>query len=1209
MSRSGDRMSSSDVGRAGGLVERDIEQAITALKKGAYLLKYGRRGKPKFCPFRLANDESGLIWFSGKEEKQLKLSQVSRIISGQRTPIFQRYPRPEKEYQSFSLIYNDRSLDLICKDKEEAEVWFSGLKALISRGHHRKWKTESRSDGISSGATSPRIYTRRSSPLHAPFGSSNSFPKDAADQLRLRSPFVSPPKNGSDKPLSDMVLYAVPPKGFFPSDTTTRSSLPLSSGGSDGLHSQMKGTGVDAFRVSLSSAVSSSSQGSGHDDGDAMGDVFIWGEGTGDSIMGGGPHSAGSSFGPKTDALLPKALESAVVLDVQNIACGGRHAALVTKQGEIFSWGEELGGRLGHGVDADVLHPKLIDVLSNTNIELVACGENHSCAVTLSGDLYTWGNGHFGLLGHGNEVSHWVPKRVNGPLEGIHVSSISCGPWHTAVVTSSGQLFTFGDGTFGVLGHGDRLSVSKPREVESLKGLRTVRAACGVWHTAAVVEIMVGSSSSSNCSSGKLFTWGDGDKGRLGHGDKETKLVPTCVAALVDPTFCQVACGHSLTVALTTSGHVYVMGSPVYGQLGNPQADGKLPARVEGKLARSFVEEIACGAYHVAVLTSRTEVYTWGKGANGRLGHGDTDDRSSPTLVEALKDKQVKSVACGTNFTAAICLHKWISGVDQSMCSGCRLPFNFKRKRHNCYNCGLVFCHSCSGKKSLRASMAPNPNKPYRVCDNCFDKLRKAINPDKSSQSSVSRRGSMNRVINENTDKDDKLDAGSRPNLARFSSIEPLKQGESRTSKRNKKLEFNSSRVSPVPSGSSQWGSSLNISKSFNPVFGSSKKFFSASVPGSRIVSRATSPISRRTSPPRSTTPTPTLGGLTSPKIVLDDIKMTHDGLNQEVTKLRVQVENLTCKAQLQELELERTTKQLKEAITVAGEETAKCKAAKEVIKSLTAQLKEMADRLPVGSTRNIKSPTLTSLCPPSISQDATIASFDRPNEQDHESNEPNSLLLSNGSSTATYRSMGHSRQGLAEATPRSGNKTKENESQSVNEWVEQDEPGVYITLTSLPGGLKDLKRVRFSRKRFSEKQAEQWWAENRARVYEQYNVRMADKSSVGVGKTAEPQSTTTARRLRPHLAPPTPSSVHDTRCRSSSVPHSPPSPSVCHLPSATKPSAPEQEMLLKTTTMWPPINACCSGVPPLMLWSPASLAIRVMRWLLELRWSMMVAL
>ncbi|XP_058107798.1 PH, RCC1 and FYVE domains-containing protein 1-like isoform X2 [Magnolia sinica] len=924
-----------------GPVERDIEQAITALKKGAYLLKYGRRGKPKFCPFRLANDESVLIWFSGKEEKHLKLSHVSRIIPGQRTVIFQRYPRPEKEYQSFSLIYNDRSLDLICKDKDEAEVWFVGLKALISRGHHRKWRTESRSDGVSSEANSPRTYTRRSSPLSSPFGSVDSLQKDGGDSVRGHSPYESPPKNGLDKAFSDVVLYTVPPKGFFPSDSAGGSVHSLSSGGSDSVNGNMKGFGMDAFRVSLSSAVSSSSQGSGQDDGDALGDVFIWGEGTGDGVLGGGTHRVGSSSGVKMDSLVPKALESAVVLDVQNIACGGRHAALVTKQGEIFSWGEEAGGRLGHGVDSDVLHPKLIDALGNMNIELVACGEHHTCAVTLSGDLYTWGDGtyNFGLLGHGNEVSHWVPKRVNGPLEGIHVSSISCGPWHTAVVTSAGQLFTFGDGIFGVLGHGDRRSVSVPREVESLKGLRTVRAACGVWHTAAVVEVMVGTSSSSNCSSGKLFTWGDGDKGRLGHGDREPRLVPTCVAALVDPNFCQVACGHSLTVALTTQGHVYTMGSTVYGQLGNPQADGKLPVRVEGKLQKNFVEEIACGAYHVAVLTSRTEVYTWGKGANGRLGHGDIDDKNSPTLVESLKDKQVKSIACGTNFTAVICLHKWVSGIDQSMCSGCRLPFNFKRKRHNCYNCGLVFCHSCSSKKSLKASMAPNPNKPYRVCDNCFSKLRKAIETDSTSQSAANRRGSMNQGFSELVEKDDKLDTRSNVQLSRFSTLESFKQVESRSSKRNKKLEFNSSRVSPIPNGSSQWGA-LNISKSFNPVFVSSKKFFSASVPGSRIVSRATSPISRRPSPPRSTTPTPTLGGLTSPKIIVDEAKRTNDSLSQEVLQLRAQVENLTRKAQLQEVELERTAKNLKEAIAIAGEETAKCKAAKEVIKSLTAQVR-----------------------------------------------------------------------------------------------------------------------------------------------------------------------------------------------------------------------------------------------------------------------------
>lgn len=54
------------------------------------------------------------------------------------------------------------------------------------------------------------------------------------------------------------------------------------------------------------------------------------------------------------------------------------------------------------------------------------------------------------------------------------------------------------------------------------------------------------------------------------------------------------------------------------------------------------------------------------------------------------------------------------------------------------------------------------------------------------------------------------------------------------------------------------------------------------------------------------------------------------------------QVENLTRKAQLQEVKLETSTKQLKDAIAIAGEETAKCKAAKEVIRSLTAQVRNL---------------------------------------------------------------------------------------------------------------------------------------------------------------------------------------------------------------------------------------------------------------------------
>jgi hypothetical protein len=259
-----------------------------------------------------------------------------------------------------------------------------------------------------------------------------------------------------------------------------------------------------------------------------------------------------------------------------------------------------------------------------------------------------------------------------------------------------------------------------PREVNSLKGVHTLLAACGAWHTAPIVEIV---DFLSPTAAAKLFTWGDGDKDQLGHVDREPRFMPACVASLLELSFCMVVCGHDTTVALSTCGQLYMIGSNAFGQLGNPKTDGKLPTLVGGIISSSFIEEISCGSHHIATLTSKAEVYTWGKGANGRLGHIDDADQDIPTLVEDLKDKQVKNIVCGAYFVAAVCLHKSASDLDQSVCSGCHLQFSFRRRRNNCYNCGLVFCKACSSKKLMKASLAPNSFKPYRICHECYTKL------------------------------------------------------------------------------------------------------------------------------------------------------------------------------------------------------------------------------------------------------------------------------------------------------------------------------------------------------------------------------------------------------------------------------------------------------------------------------------------------------
>ncbi|PWA60109.1 Brevis radix-like domain-containing protein [Artemisia annua] len=1092
--------------------DRDIHQALVALKKGAQLLKYGRKGKPKFCPFRLSHDESTLIWISNSGERSLKLASVSRIIPGQRTAVFRRYLRPEKDYLSFSLIYDNgkRSLDLICKDKVEAEAWIAGLKALIASLQGGRSKIDGWSDG--------GLYLDDNKDLasNSASDSSVSAPRD------FSSPDISFSSNPTTSPKSS-------------------SNLERSYASLDHTNMQLKGSNSDAFRVSVSSAPSTSSHGSGTDDSDALGDVYIWGEVICDNIVKLGPDKNMSSLSTRTDVLLPRPLESNVVLDVNQIACGVRHAALITRQGELFTWGEEMGGRLGHGVGKDGTQPRLVESLAISNIDFVACGEFHTCAVTSFGEMYTWGDGthNVGLLGHGTDVSHWIPKRISGPLEGLNVASVTCGPWHTALITSTGQLFTFGDGTFGVLGHGDRENVSYPKEVESLSGLRTIAVACGVWHTAAVVDVIV-TQSSSSVSAGKLFTWGDGDKNRLGHGDKEPRLKPTCVPALIDYNFHKVACGHSLTVGLTTSGHVYTMGSTVYGQLGNPQCDGKLPCLVEGKLANSFVDEVTCGAYHVTVLTSKNEVYTWGKGANGRLGHGDIEDRKSPTIVESLRDRHVKYISCGSNYTAAICIHKWVSGAEQSQCSSCRQAFGFTRKRHNCYNCGLVHCHSCSSKKAPRAALAPNPGKPYRVCDSCFTKLSKVAETGINS-----RRNVKPRLSGENKDRLDKTEL----KLAKSgvpSNQDLIKLLDNKAAKQGKKGDAFYGRSSQTPSLMQL--KDVVLSGDFRRVIPKPVNIQSG------VSSRSVSPFSRKSSPPRSATPVPTTTGLSFSKGVADGLKKSNELLNQEVLKLRGQVDSWRRQFDVQELELQKSRKKTQEAMALAAEESAKCKAAKDVIKSLTAQLKDMAERLPPGSydfesiryasdldqnghdadvNGDDKSISNGSLSPTeTFKRTSKIEEPMRYNSRSPESR------ISNGKDeypngdvrTNSYNPEAVEKKGSV--SPRDEEKgdfkprspvssvatTTTTTATTTNhveaEWIEQYEPGVYITLVALRDGTRDLKRVRFSRRRFGEHQAETWWSENREQVYERYNVRGSSKSSVS--------STTTARRSGESVAPAT---------------------------------------------------------------------------------------
>ena len=110
---------------------------------------------------------------------------------------------------------------------------------------------------------------------------------------------------------------------------------------------------------------------------------------------------------------------------------------------------------LGRDIQEDALSPRLVSFKpKGVRIRQCSAWHAHSLAVTADGELYSFGCGERGRLGHGNEKSHWIPKQVPFFKKGTpnSVAAAAAGELHSCVLTRSGRVFAFGDCSLGQTG-------------------------------------------------------------------------------------------------------------------------------------------------------------------------------------------------------------------------------------------------------------------------------------------------------------------------------------------------------------------------------------------------------------------------------------------------------------------------------------------------------------------------------------------------------------------------------------------------------------------------------------------------------------------------------------------------------------------------------------------------------------------------------------
>ncbi|CAI2359384.1 unnamed protein product [Moneuplotes crassus] len=232
---------------------------------------------------------------------------------------------------------------------------------------------------------------------------------------------------------------------------------------------------------------------------------------------------------------------------VKQIVSGEDHNLIRDESGNVFAFGDNSKGQLGMGHYKEIHTPTRIQALPENSVkEISTCG-NQNLACTTSGKVYIWP-----CVKEGHKIS--IPQCIGLESPKTKICSVSCGYNFGVLLSTQGLVYSFGkNNSDGQLGHGDRDPRGFPEIIDSLKqaGEKVEVVDCGFRHVIARTSL------------GKIYTWGWGLNGQLGHGEKFSELSPRHLNMDTKKRknkCIQIAAGYEHSVVLMENRKIYWFG-------------------------------------------------------------------------------------------------------------------------------------------------------------------------------------------------------------------------------------------------------------------------------------------------------------------------------------------------------------------------------------------------------------------------------------------------------------------------------------------------------------------------------------------------------------------------------------------------------------------------------------------------------------------------